>query len=184
MSDNIYAPPSAVVADHSDASERDLEIRRKHIAHEASLHSFGLLYYLSMVTMGLVAIGMAAGLTDAASNMQEFGTNVAVMVLCAVFAVASFYVGRGLRALNPRVRIPVTILAVIGLLAFPIGTLINGYLLYLVHSAKGKMVFSEEYRGICERTPDVKYRTSIIVWIFVALLVGLIVLAVIAPMIA
>ena len=71
-------------------------------------------------------------------------------------------------------RIPTGILSGIGLLAFPIGTLINAYVLYLIFSAKGKMVFSDEYRAVIEQTPHIKYRTSIIVWIVLGLLLLLI----------
>ena len=39
-------------------------------------------------------------------------------------------------------------------------SLILGYILYLLLSKKGSMVFSPEYRLIIERTPHIKYRTS------------------------
>jgi hypothetical protein len=50
--------------------------------------------------------------------------------------------------------------------------LINGYILYLVFSEKGRRVFSPEYQEIIRQTPHVKYQTSIIVKIFVGLLLG------------
>ena len=36
------------------------------------------------------------------------------------------------------------------------------------------MVFSDEYRAVIEQTPHIKYRTSIIVWIVLGLLLLLI----------
>ena len=36
------------------------------------------------------------------------------------------------------------------------------------------MVFSDEYRSIIDQTPHIKYKTSIIVWIFLFILLALI----------
>ena len=94
--------------------------------------------------------------------------------------VGLIFVGRGFRRLKRWVRIPATILSGLGLLGFPLGTLINGYILYLVWSQKGKMVLSSEYQGVIAATPEVKYKTSPLVIVLLALLIGLIVFGVIA----
>ena len=52
--------------------------------------------------------------------------------------------------------------------------------LYLIFSKKGAMVFSDEYKEIIRQTPEMKYRTSIVVWIFLGLLVLLIVVGIIS----
>jgi hypothetical protein len=70
----------------------------------------------------------------------------------------------------------------IGLLGFPVGTLIAGYLLYLLWSEKGNVVFSPRYQRVMQATPHIKYKTSIIVWIFLGLL-GLVVLVGIIAMV-
>ena len=44
---------------------------------------------------------------------------------------------------------------------FPIGTLINGYVLYLLLSQKGRTIFTDAYRRVVTETPHVKYRTPI-----------------------
>jgi ABC-type multidrug transport system permease subunit len=64
------------------------------------------------------------------------------------------------------------------MLGFPIGTLINAYILYLFLSKKGRTVFSPGYQEVIAATPDVKYKTSIVVWIFIALVLAFIVIAV------
>ena len=87
-----------------------------------------------------------------------------------------------MRALKSWGRIVGCILSGLGLLNFPVGTLINAYILYLFLSKKGRMVFSAEYKDIIAATPDVKYRTSILVWIFLGILVALFAAALIAPM--
>jgi hypothetical protein len=48
------------------------------------------------------------------------------------------------------------------------------YILYLLFSKKGATVFSEEYQRVIAATPEIKYRTSIVIWILLALLLLLI----------
>ena len=59
----------------------------------------------------------------------------------------------------------------LGLAGFPLGTLLNSYILWLIHSKKGKLILSPEYAAIVEATPDVKYRTTLLVWIILGLIV-------------
>lgn len=96
-------------------------------------------------------------------------------VAVAVLGIAYVIVGWGLRALRSRARTPAIVLAAIGLLGFPIGTLINAYILWLVVSRKGRMVLSSEYASIVEATPHIKYRTSMVVWISLGAIVPLVV---------
>ena len=95
-------------------------------------------------------------------------------------AVLMFFTARGLRRLQPWSRIPSGILSTIGLLGFPIGTLINGYILYLLFSRKGNVVFSPEYRDIIDRTPHIKYKTSLVVKVLAAVLLAVFLLGIIA----
>lgn len=162
----MLPPPvaSAAVQQNPD------EIRQKYISHEASIRSIGLLYFLA------TCFSLLAGI---ASFFAGEAASIGVGVFLILMAVVYWWVGSKLRKLDPGARTPATILAAIGLLGFPIGTLINGYFLYLLQSAKGAYVFSEEYRGIVAATPHIKYRTSALVWLILALailgLVGMIV---------
>ncbi len=167
MSD-VWTPPRAEVKDLGVSGNPDApEIRQQHISHEASLRSLGLLYYLGAT--GVVAASVMMLITGAPSG--HFAGKTALAVALVLFGVLYLWIARGLRTLSPKVRIPAGILAGLGLLGFPAGTVINGYVLYLLFSKKGAMVFSEEYKQIIADTPDIKNRTSIIVWAFVALLV-------------
>ena len=65
-------------------------------------------------------------------------------------------------------------MSVVGLIGFPIGTLISGYILYLLWGKKGRVIFSPEYQAVIAATPHVKYKTSIVVWILLGLVVVLI----------
>jgi hypothetical protein len=51
-------------------------------------------------------------------------------------------------------------------------------------SNKGEMVFSDRYEEIIQGTPHIKYKTLIIVWIFLFILIGVILAAIIATEVA
>lgn len=153
--------------------------RNEHLKHEASIKSIGLLYYLG--GFGLLILALA---TMSAPGTQRGGAGSVVPVITAavflILGAGQICVGAGLRRLHKWARIPTGILSGIGLLGFPVGTLINVYILYLVFSQKGKTVFSDEYQIVIEQTPHIKYRTSIIVWIFLGLVLALMGVALVA----
>ena len=107
------------------------------------------------------------------------GRHRSISAVLFVLGAGQIWVGVGLRRLRKWARIPTGILSGLGLLGFPLGTIINAYILYLVFCQKGKTVFSEEYQIVVEQTPHLKYRTSIIVWILLALVLAFIALALI-----
>lgn len=152
------------------------EIRNHHLKHEASVKSIGVLYYLGGAA--LLVVG-AVSLFSGGARGGGFETALMPAVLLLIGA-GQIWVGTGLRRLRKWARLPTGILSGFGLLGFPVGTLINGYILYLVFSQKGKMVFSDEYQAVIEQTPHLKYRTSLIIWI----LLGLVLLLVAAGLIA
>jgi len=138
-------------------------IRREHIGHEASIRSIGLLYYVGS------AICLGVGLPTLLAARTRADVFTALVVVFPI-GVALVVLGFGLRGLRPWVR-PFTILiSIVGLVGFPVGTLISAYVLYLILSSKGRLVLSSQYADIVERTPFITYRTSVIVWIFLGLL--------------
>jgi len=159
---NPYAAPTASV-DNAEISGKEA-IRREHLNHEASIRAVGLLYYLGGV---LVVVAAFAG---PASAEPAFALGLLVV------GVAQVVGGWAVRAFLPWGRNLGCVLSVIGLFGFPIGTVINGYILYLFLSKKGRTVFTPEYQEVIASTPEIKYRTSIIVWIFLAVLAGLLLL--------
>jgi hypothetical protein len=166
---NPYAAPAAPV-DDVPANPQAEAVRRAHINHEASIKAVGFLYYLGGV---LLTLGGVVSLVGASSEPS----GAVVALLLVALGVGQLFAGWGVRALRPWGRIVGCVLSAIGLIGFPIGTLINAYILYLLLSKKGRMVFSPEYQDIIAATPHIKYRISIIVWIFLALLVALILFA-------
>lgn len=146
-------------------------IRKEHIKHEASVKSVGFLYFLGAGFLALMGVIALLATTGTSANRPEFGMTMGVMFIAV--AGVQVWAGFGLRQLKSWARIPAGVLSGLGLLAFPLGTLINGYILYLLFCKKGTMVFSEQYQQVIAETPHIKYRTSIVVWVLVGLLVVL-----------
>ncbi len=159
------------------------DIRNEHIKHEASVKSVGVLYLIGAAFAifggGMIAVGALLGsgqpgAPDAVAMTAGLGVGL------LAFGGLYLAVGLALRRLKPWSRIVAGIFSGIGLLGFPVGTLINAYILYLLFSRKGGTVFSEDYKAVIAQTPHVKYRTSIVVWIFLGLLLLLIGFAIVA----
>ena len=166
MDENPYQPPKS---DISDPSSEAIKVREAHIGHEASIRAFGLLYYLAGVMFGLGGLGQLILATEKFETLL-FAMGAGILLLGVIY----LWIGHGLRRLSSKVRHIAGVFAVIGLLGFPIGTILNGYLLYLLYAKKGKMVFSEKYQQVRAATPEIKSRTSIIVWFFLILILVLI----------
>jgi hypothetical protein len=154
-------------------------VRRAHIGHEASVKSIGALYFIGGLLTGCGALILPFMLVHGPHATAGDGESAFMAILAVIFGVLSILLSTtcfGLYGLRPWARITATILAVIGLLGFPIGTLINAYFLWLLLSAKGSMVFSKEYKEIIALTPHVKYRTSwIVLGVLILLIVGVVV---------
>jgi hypothetical protein len=115
-----------------------------------------------------------------------------IYVYMTLLTVISFTLGFGLRNLRSWARWITAVLIVLSLLANLVGlvfqasrgadvagsvgqllgsAIIPGYILYLLLSAKGSMVFSPEYQTIIARTPHVKMKTS---WLVKGCLIALV----------
>jgi len=161
--DNPYRAPQANIIPQDSEME---EIRTLHIRHEATIKSIGILYYLGAGLMLIAGIGMIAAALSVADPVS-----VAIGAGVLLFGIIQFWVARKLRALSPKAKIPTNILSIIGLAGFPVGTIINLYILYIINSKKGRFILSDEYQEIVDATPDIKHQTSILVWIFFGLIV-------------
>lgn len=193
MIENPYQAPDAFSApslpERYVQQQNALEIRQAHIKHEASVKSIGTLYYIGTIflTLGIVAqIVSAVGQissspsADVSAMGAHVGEAIVMIVILGAIAALQGVAGYGIRNLKPWGRIVGIVLSAIGLLAIPVGTIISAYILYLLVSRKGGMVFSPEYKEIIAATPGVKYKTSLIVWI----ILGIFVLGVIGVFVA
>lgn len=179
-SQNPYAP-TEFTTNLPMGSASDIETRNKYLSHEVSVQGIGALYLLGGV-IGFIACFYLIGISIFSilqGNVDE-GISLVIGLFGLAISYLQYWLGRGLRLLNPAVRTVAIIFSVIGLLGIPFGTIINAYFLYLLASKKGEFVFSEEYARVRAATPDIKYRTSWVAWAFLILLILLIVMLVVA----
>jgi hypothetical protein len=204
--ENPYAAPSAPLAgvEPLDLGGEQAEveaIRRTYLSHESSVRSVGSLHYLGAIFTGL---GTVAVIITAATTEIREGMPILVMSILFYAALTGLHValGIGLNRLQTWARwtevtlislsLALMLFASIAIVLLTMGGqagtllpvlfgygfmgLILVYILYLLVSRKGSMVFSPEYRAIVERTPHIKYKTSLLVKVFLVLIVSLIVL--------
>ena len=160
-------------------------IRTELLMTETNLRGFGALYLFAAFGSVLAGFGLAAfaatqGIDDVESIFMITFTGFVVLVIAAVYG----FVGLGLRRLDPKVKIAATVLGGLSLLSIPIGTLLGGWLLYLLHGEKGQRVFALDYPEVMRLTPHIQRRTSPIVWVFVGLLLLIVVAGVMAGLLA
>jgi hypothetical protein len=197
MSDNPYAPTPGTPGGYVQGRMFDISdaetIRKQHLNHEASIQGMGSLYLLggffgSLLGLAYGAMGIAAisGLQGAIPNNGPApapaiagGLFVGLGVFVLAVAMAQFYAGWTMRKLDPKGKILAIIVTAIGLLGFPCGTLLSGYTLYLLLSAKGEFIYSPQYKEILAATPHIKYR-SIVAWVLLAVILLIVVLLFVA----
>ena len=201
MSDNPYTPSGSAYGNINPDTDVDMSqaelIRTSHLSHEANIQSLGCLYLLggifgaiSGVAYVAVGIGMLCNLIPAMEDQPQMDATVAgvmqigIGVVTLAMSFLQLYAGRTMQTLNASGKIPAVIISVIGLLGFPCGTMISAFALYLLLSSKGEMVYSPQYKEIVQATPHIRYKTSIIVWILLFILLGLIAFGIIAALVS
>lgn len=188
MSSNPYAVQSTEYMTSPTVGDAE-SVRRMYLNHEASVKSIGTLYYLGgffgllagVLYLGIGFVALTGGLSGQQAGENERMIFAVTMWVFSLFVLTltgvQLWTAYGLRRLRPYSRIAASVIAGIGLLGFPLGTLIGGYVLYLMLSAKGEFVFSPQYRAVIEQTPHIKYKSSIIVRILVGILIFFLLLA-------
>ena len=207
---NPFSAPAATIGyqNPSGAAGADAElIRRTYLNHEASVRSLGTLSYLGAIFAALGTVGFGIAAVVGVGNAPANGVDPRLLMVgvaggMALLLVIYGGIGYGLRNLQPWARWVNLVLTGLSLVvnaaqvvitaavspaaALPvligaiIGSLIPGYIFYLMASAKGAMVFSREYREIVKATPYIKYKTSLLVKIILGLFIAMVVLAVVA----
>lgn len=174
-SDNAYRPPAADLVFADRATPDAVAIREAHIGHERQLKSVGLLFGLGAVLLGFTGIATVipalardGGGTENVAMLV--GGSVAFVAIAALLGALAY----GYRSLSPWVKYVGTPVSVLGLLAIPVGTLIHGYILYLIWCEKGRRVLADDYAAIIRATPQVRYKRTVGDWIAVVLLVLLV----------
>ena len=158
---NPYVAPTTDPSPIPDLASDAERIRRDHITHEMSIRTIGILFLISTAVSLLMIFGFLFGQIITTLDAVVYG----------VTGIAGLVLGIGLRRLDARVRIPSAVFCGFGLLWVPIGTVVNAYFIYLLLCAKGRTVFSENYKHVIEQTPHVRHRTSVFIWVVFLVLV-------------
>lgn len=187
QSENPFQAPQTegAVAVELVGEDVDAEsVRRMYIKHEQAVRSVSLLYYVAAFFTGVGGVGMliVMGTVAAEGGPEADGFLVVISAVNVGLSVLCVLGGNWLRRLDRRARPLVGVLSGIGLIHIPIGTLINGYILYLLFSKKGKVVFSPEYKEIIRQTPFIRPGMSgliIAVLCVLIVLLGLVVVSIV-----
>ncbi|MBK8013053.1 MAG: hypothetical protein IPK13_17070 [Deltaproteobacteria bacterium] len=185
VEDNPFRGPSAPLdapapGEPVRAAEAE-RIRKAHLTAETNIRSIGTLQIAGAV---LGALGLVAVAIPGFMGKQELPDPISMAVVatwCAIGLVYAAYMasGIGLRKLRRWARIPSVVLSALGLLAFPVGTLIGGIFLYVLLNKKAARVFAPDYEEILRKTPHIRYRTSALTWIIFGLIVAVLIAALI-----
>jgi hypothetical protein len=167
MNENPYAAPSEYSLPGTQPSE-DERIRRNHLNAELNIKGIGLLYFLGGI---LTIVSLLATNRNASQLPPGSAEATGYLIGTALVPLTFLILGYGLRKLNTFARIIAGILSTFGLLGFPIGTVISIFFLYCLFSKKGRFVTTAGYKEVIARTPHIKRKTSVVVWIFLALLI-------------
>jgi hypothetical protein len=154
---NPYASPTGSGSKVEKKGAKQL--RKSLLKHEGEVKTLGWFYFVTGIigVLGSLAVCFVGAFASADSTILPFEASAMVIILGVVILVMSAVqvaFGWFLAKLQGWAKICVTVLLVINLLGFPLGTAFSGYFLWVLHSAKGKQVFSKEYRQAVEATPD------------------------------
>jgi hypothetical protein len=171
-------PPVGTVS--TTATRSADETRQLYFPHEQQVRSVGTFFrFMGAIQLFFAAIILLAGAlaSFAGGGLGAHLTQIVVIAIEGAVFVAiggvTFWAGNLLRELDRKAFVPAVVVAAFGLLGIPIGTLINGFILYLLLSEKGRFVLSDTYRTIVAATPQYQWKTAL----WVKIIIGLTVLA-------
>lgn len=148
------------------------QIRRDYISHEASVRAVTTLFLFGACGSAIIAV--AGGFGDKLwGGVPGDDSGAEILALVSFFgslALLNLWVAVSLCRLHRSGRTVAVALAGLGLLMLPFGTIASAYILWLLLSRKGRMVFSDDYRKVINDTPHVSAQTAIVVRVLLLLL--------------
>jgi hypothetical protein len=136
---------------------RSEKYRIEYINHESGIRSLSLIYY----GFGIILIA------NAAINLKF----VEYMATCLIGGIISLFVGTGLVKIASWSRTAAAIIALYGMTAMNVWTLIFGYALYILFCEKGGFVFDESYQRSIKNTPEIQWKYTLLPIVMLALAV-------------
>jgi hypothetical protein len=187
---NPYAAPTSLIGEFEPIDAGDLarseEVRQTYLRHEASVRSLGMIHYGASFLFFVAAFSVLSVLAVRTPPRDEEILALAIgLGVSFVLGALNLALGGGLRGLRPWARATETILAafalgdlVISAVALGVAfeneaagriagvagclllALIPVYVIYLLRTRRGRMVFSREYSDVIDRTPHIRPPTG------------------------
>ena len=165
---NPYSTPTVPVVKATKESSQLEKTRLEHLSHEAALQAVGSLFVItSMIISSLMVIFTLEFLDEELVN-NERTFILSYWVLVPIF----LYIGIKLRRLDYSIRNTVIAAGVLMLFAFPVGSVIGPFVLYIVCCKKGSFILSERYTNIRYQTPRLQYETKLFTKVFAVIVSG------------
>ena len=156
---NPYAAPKAPPRGPADLTEPE-KIRYELLSFETGFKSVGNFYQLGAVLSSLTAvIFLGVGFLGAKSPHGEENFSYLAGAIALLITIALVWLAQPLVRLDPKVGRLHLVCGILGLLAFPFGTMVNAYLIYLLLSPKGKRALSSDYKQVIAATPHIAYQS-------------------------
>lgn len=181
-----------------------LQFRQTHVKHEYTLRSAGWLCYLyGLIFCVMGGCALVLPLYVSAPPIEDLMIKGSLIVVSNLFFTLPsistediqvsagfvslwglwlFYLGALFRRLDSRLFLVGTVSVTLFLTLFPFGTVASVYLLYLIHSQRGKRVLSSDYQIVRVSTPQIRYRRSLGSWMVLTLCMLLILLIASIPL--
>jgi hypothetical protein len=161
MTDSVPNPYQAPQSEPDDPSLSRVErTRLAHLGHEAAIR------WCSEQIGWVALVLILAGIVTYEMHTWNPAFRVPWGIGLGGSGVCLMWVHIGLNRLDTTVRTPAMIVAGVMLLAFPLGTALGSYLLYLLSSEKGKYVLSPAYHHVYEATPHIRHQTTLFEWLY------------------
>lgn len=135
---------------------------------ESTFRSWGIVFFLASLLFFLGGILLAArALESVLQRIQPVELDLFLIGVGIGFTGVAWYlfiIGERLRSLSPKARTPAITISVLGLLAFPLGTLASIYMLCLLVGERGQFIFSAEYKTVQLESTQFKYQQTGLAW--------------------
>jgi len=175
MEVNPYAPPTElIVSDQLVSLDRLLEVpdvsRSEYIVHESKIKTIGLVYLITApLLLSAVVIGFCTEYREFLN--QAYTPLWGMITLISLFFIIQAYAGYSLWRLRYRGKPLATVVICIGMVGFPLITMLSIYCAHVLRSKMTKIIFSPEYLRVISATPRYKLKPPVFFLVSVFLVI-------------
>jgi hypothetical protein len=163
--ENPFAPPETESHPGPVEDSAALRTRREYLETEVQVRALGSVFFV----VGTVVLGWSASILVIVGRLSSRSVELLVPSVALGVSVAFLALGFFLRRLEPRAFWPAITGASVLLFTFPVGTPIGLYVLLVLLRPKSRQVLSAHYAEVRRATPFVVYRTPMLVWALLGL---------------